>query len=92
MSDSLLDAPRVSVNEAARLLGVHISTLHRWRLEGLRGQKLRFIRCGTKCHILREDLERWIATMSDPPSEARQARDFEERAAAANAQCDALGL
>ncbi|MGC1274886.1 MAG: helix-turn-helix domain-containing protein [Planctomycetaceae bacterium] len=92
MPSSLLDAPRLSLTEAARSLGVHVSTLHRWRLKGLRGRKLRFVRCGAKSYILRDELEQFIAAMSDPPTDVEQAADFAERAAAANAKCAALGL
>lgn len=90
--DSLLHAKKLSLSEAARRLGVHTSTLHRWANPGLRGRKLRVVRIGGRSYVLESDLERFIAHFSDPPTEAEQAHDFAERAKDANAKCAALGL
>jgi hypothetical protein len=36
----------IRLSEAARLLGVHLSTIHRWRLRGCGGHKLLTLKIG----------------------------------------------
>jgi hypothetical protein len=36
----------ISLSEAAKMLGVHLSTIHRWRLRGCAGQKLLTLKIG----------------------------------------------
>ncbi|MBA3312627.1 MAG: helix-turn-helix domain-containing protein [Planctomycetota bacterium] len=95
MSNSIIDAERLSLSKAARTLGVHVSTLHRWRLNGVRGHRLRVVRIGGRSYVLRDELERFVAALSDPPTpptpKAADA-DFARRAAVADAKARALGL
>jgi len=50
------DRPFVSVAEAARMLGVHRSTLHRWRARGVGPQ---FLGISCRAAYRRADLEAW---------------------------------
>lgn len=90
---SLLHAERISLGNVAKELGVHRNTIHRWRRVGIRGVKLPFVMVGGTPFILRDDLERFIAALSDdrdPPAiDADEASDRERRA---NAACSALGV
>ena len=89
----LLDAERLSLKQPASLLGgVSLATLHRWNSKGTRGRKLPFFRIGWRTYILRDELERFVAGMSDPATQPNRSDDFERRAAAANERCESLGL
>lgn len=88
MTAPIIDAPRLTLAEAARRLGVHVSTLHRWRLK----KGLRFVRIGGRSYVLVRDLDDWIAGLSDPPAKAETDRDLTERAARANEIAQAMGL
>ena len=55
MTSALLDSPRLSINEAARRLGVHSSSLWRWVLTGVRGRKLPTILVGARRYVLVAD-------------------------------------
>lgn len=90
---SLLNAERMTLGDVAKELGVHRNTIHRWRRAGIRGVKLPFVIVGGKQYILRDDLERFVAALSDdrdPP--AIDADDSDDRAQRANAACSALGV
>lgn len=90
---SILDADgRLSIAAAARMLSIHVSTLHRWRLKGVGGEKLRFVKVGGRSYILLAELEAFIARLSDPPSKQSADADMARRAAAADARAQALGL
>jgi excisionase family DNA binding protein len=89
---SLLDAPRLSITQAARKLGVSLATLHRWRQRGIRGQRLRFVRIGNKSFVLRDELERFLAGCSDPPADDGRDDDYEQRVAEAELRAAAMGL
>ena len=43
---------------------MHISTIWRWAQRGVRGHKLRLVRCGGT-YILRSDPERFLAAIND---------------------------
>lgn len=88
---SLLDAPRLTLAEAARKVHCHVSTLHRWRLKGVGGVKLKVTRIGGRSYVLRDDLESFIAERSDPPSPGPPALAMPVRAAAATRALEALG-
>ncbi len=92
MSNSIIDAERLSLSKAARTLGVHVSTLHRWRLNGVRGHRLRVVRIGGRSYVLKDELERFVAALSDPPTREVVEADFARRAAVADARARALGL
>jgi excisionase family DNA binding protein len=76
----------LTVNDAARLLGVHSSTIFRWQLRGCGGHKLRMLKAGGARRIALSDLQDFIkrttcAADGDPPqfsmrSPARRERDL----------------
>ncbi len=73
MTSALLDSPRLSINEAARRLGVHTSSLWRWILTGTRGRKLRTFLVGGRRYVLVADLEAFLASgLTSPQSIATQ--------------------
>ena len=54
----------IPLTQAAKLIpgcGVHISTLHRWRLRGIRGVRLETILIGGKRFTSVEAIDRFIA-------------------------------
>lgn len=55
--ESILDAPRYHIDEAAKKVGVHVSTLFRAVKEG----NLDSFRLGRKRYIFKTDLESWLA-------------------------------
>ena len=89
---AILDADRLTLHEACEECEISRATIHRWQRIGIRGRKLRFVRIGWRSYVLRDELERFIASMSDPAPEPEQSDDFARRAAAANERAAALGL
>ena len=55
---TLNETDRLSVNQLARREGVHVATIWRWMLSGVRGIKLRATRLGGRRFILESD---WLA-------------------------------
>ena len=55
---TLSPTDRHSVNQLARREGVHVATIWRWMLSGVRGVKLRATRLGGRRFILESD---WLA-------------------------------
>lgn len=55
---TLTEIDRLSVNQLARREGVHVATIWRWMLSGVRGIKLRATRLGGRRFILESD---WLA-------------------------------
>ncbi len=58
MTATLNETDRLSVNQLARREGVHVATIWRWMLSGVRGIKLRATRLGGRRFILESD---WLA-------------------------------
>jgi hypothetical protein len=87
--DSILDADRYSVAQAASRTGVHVSTLHRWHLRGVRGRRLRTVLIGGRRYVLASDLNRFLAEINQRPSLERTP---ERRLGLAEAQLDELGV
>jgi hypothetical protein len=80
MTSILESEDRLRFAAAARLCGVDISTLHRWRSRGLGGHKLPTFRIGGKRYVLRSALETFLRilngshrpeTIAEPSSESR---------------------
>lgn len=57
----LLAEDVLSLSEAARILDVHVATIHRWRTRGLSGIHLETLRVGGKVVTSREALTRFLA-------------------------------
>lgn len=82
----------MTVAEAADYCRVHITTIHRWRQTGVRGQRLRCIRIGGRIEVRMDDLLTFISAISDPPSERDVRRDCAERSKLAGMFLDSQGL
>lgn len=93
MSSALLDSPRLSLNEAARRLAVHPSSVWRWILTGTRGRKLPSIMVGARRHILVSDLEAFLAAGQTPSDrEAVTSPSTADRVVIAEAALTARGI
>lgn len=57
----LLDEQRISLTALSQELGVHVSTVWRWVLRGLRGHHLECVRIGGRRYTTREAFARFIA-------------------------------
>ena len=58
MSDDLLTFPQASREIAGR---PHVSTIHRWRLNGVRGVRLETVLVGGRRFVSRDALDKFIA-------------------------------
>ena len=94
--EKLLSLP--AAVEAATGQRPHPSTLHRWRLRGVKGVKLETVRCGGKRLCSVESVRRFLAGVTeatDGPQPSTPARTSRQRAAAikrAEAELDAAGI
>lgn len=69
---------RQSIGRVAEQLGVHVSTVWRWVLRGVRGRKLATVTIGGRRYILAASLEAFLADSGDrnkPSEDARQRAD-----------------
>lgn len=89
----------LTLNEAARTLpggGVHVSTVHRWRLRGVRSVQLETILRGgvryTSTEALQRFFERATAVASGDHLTVRTSRQHERAKRQAKAEPDAAGL
>ena len=57
---------RFSLNELAKHLDVHASTVWRWTLRGIRGRKLKTIQIGGRRFVFAEEAERFISSLNQP--------------------------
>lgn len=89
---SLVDAPKLTVSEAARRLRVHVSSVFRWSLHGVGEAKLPLVRVGGRTFVLLSDLEEFIRRRSDPRPASKAGDDLAARADAAGEELSALGL
>lgn len=60
-----LKADRLSFGQAAAEVNVHVATIWRWALHGVKGRKLRSFLLGGRRFILRNDLDAFLACDSD---------------------------
>lgn len=81
---------RQGMQAAARKLHVHVATVCRWTLHGVRGQRLRTVRIGGRRFVLTRDLDAFLAALNQeqnlPPDDRRR------RADVAGEKLDALGV
>ena len=82
----ILNSPRFSMFEAAKLLNVHVATIWRWHLRGVRGRKLRTMLLGGRRYVLASDLEKFLAGGTTTPSQ--DDAELRRRAEIAGAQLD----
>lgn len=91
----LLEEKRLTIDEAAKLLGMHRTTIDRWCRYGCGdGRRLRRFKQGSRLVVLERDLEEWIASTSNldvPPPECGTNDDLAERVRRADEACEKLG-
>jgi hypothetical protein len=84
------DVERYSPAQVAWLLGVHIATVWRWILRGVRGRKLASVMIGGRRYVLQSDLDAFLSAEGDQHRPAPPT--FRERGEVAGAQLDARGV
>ena len=73
MAGDILSEQRLTLSQAARVIGVHTATVHRWHLKGVNGVKLSTVVIGGLRWTSRERLDDFIAATTaaadgSPPS------------------------
>ncbi len=63
-----LPTERLSLNEVAKQLNVHISTIYRWVLHGVRGRRLKSFLVGGRRYVDADELAQFLS----PHQESRQ--------------------
>ena len=77
----LPDKDPIPINELARVLDVHVSTVFRWGSpRGVRGQRLRLLRLGGRTYVERAAWDAFVCALNSPSAdtakmEAQQAGD-----------------
>jgi len=85
----LLSETRISLSALARREGVHVSTVWRWTLRGIRGHRLACFNVGAKKFTTLQSYERWllltngdaVATGTSSRQRQREIDNAERRAA-----------
>jgi hypothetical protein len=80
---------RYSVSEAARMLRVHVATVWRWILHGVRGKKLLSVIIGGRRYVLDRDLQAFLCAGN---TQRFHHEDLRRRADEAAKLLDALGV
>ena len=86
----LLEQNRYTITDVAKLLHVHTSTVWRWKLQGVRGVKLKTIVIGGTRYVLESDLNNFLVALNDGNIE--QDDDIDARSSIASARLDAMGV
>ncbi|WP_417381924.1 helix-turn-helix domain-containing protein [Gimesia sp.] len=58
--NNIIDQDRFSLNEVAEKLDVHIATVWRWTLSGVKGRRLKTVQIGGRRYALLSDLEAFL--------------------------------
>jgi len=86
-----IDSPRITINQAADRLRLHVSTVWRWCMKGCRGRRLTSVVIGGRRHIFLADLEAFLAAGLSADSPAHEdPRRFSETAQTDDRHLDAL--
>ncbi|MGB0768285.1 MAG: helix-turn-helix domain-containing protein [Phycisphaeraceae bacterium] len=85
-----LKEKRHTINEVAKMLHVHSSTVWRWKLQGVRGVKLNTIIIGGTRYVLESDLNEFLVGLNN--GGVQQNEDLNSRGKVAAVQLDALGV
>jgi len=86
---SILDSERYTLKQVAHMLNVHIASIWRWVLHGVRGRKLPTVLIGGRRYVLKESLESFLAAREEKPSSRLRAA---EPRAAVDKILDAYGI
>ena len=84
------DSKRYTANQLAQHLHVHVATIWRWILRGVRGKKLTTIMVGGRRFVLESDLRIFLAGGS--PIAQSNDSELRSRADSAGQHLDALGV
>ena len=86
-----LDAERISINAAAKRLGLHVGSIFRWASRGVRGRKLPTILVGGRRFVLVSDLEEMLSAInSESTSPVARPMSPNQRAEAAERELDRI--
>jgi hypothetical protein len=88
---AIIHSKRYTMREVARLLQVHVATIWRWHLHGVRGRRLRTITIGARRYVLDADLDAFLAAGSGDES-SPSGHAMERRAQDAGRALDGLGV
>ena len=87
---------RLTINEVARHLDVHVSTVWRWTSpRGVGGTRLRTFKIGGRKVVVRADLDAFLAELNadqSEPTKAKMSAARERQIAAAEARLQAAGI
>lgn len=73
MFEKILDS--VTPAKAAQLLGVHVGTIHRWLIHGVRGRILPSVLVGGRRRILTAQLEAFLSANGRATGDVNEKRD-----------------
>lgn len=79
---------RLSLNQVARELQVHVATCWRWALRGVRGRRLQTFMIGGRRYVRRSDLDAFLRESDQSP----EAPDALQRARDAGKLLDGMGV
>lgn len=74
---------RLTMRQVARKLNVHVSTVFRWAIRGVRGRKLPTVLIGGRRFVLRSQLQKFASGVAEsdrrtePPLDTARARSIE---------------
>jgi len=74
------------LSAAARKLNIHVSTWHRWRSKGVRGQRLTCTRIGGRWYVDSEDFQAFVEALSSVAEAHPRERQKPERKQHAHAE------
>jgi hypothetical protein len=92
MTARLLTEPRISLTALARRENVHLSTVWRWCLRGVRGIRLECISIGLRKYTTLPAYERWIARINGEPVGSSSPRQREAAISRAEQRANELGV
>lgn len=101
--EDVVTPDRIPLTELAKELGIHVSSLYRWNLRGVRarnGQRVRLtvFKLAGRTYVRREDFESYIAALNreTPAVESQQPRAqtkaAEKREAQARSELERAGV
>lgn len=77
---NLLDE-RLTLNQVAKRLKVHVATVYRWTCQGVRGKRLRSFLIGGRRYVALSDLENFLCPEDHQvsPDDSRRSKQAQER-------------
>ena len=89
---TILSEPRIPFGKLARREGVHVSTVWRWCLRGIRGHVLESFSVGGKKFTTEPAYHRWLAAINGGPVCAETPRQREAEIERAEKRAAELGV